>query len=1037
MGGVCAREVVVAPDAEGPGDDVGGPVDAGSDTAGDRDTTLGPDVPTPETCEPGTARCDGDDSLVCGPDGVERRSSCTSASRCTSPLGCRCDDGLCVERVCPPGRTRCEDGVAERCAADGSGFEAISDCDAAGQTCVDGTCLDSPCTGAGATCAGETVVVCNDALEIVDTLDCGRTNAICVDAACVPQVCAPGTLRCAGGDRAERCDARGAGWIETPCDEGEACIDGQCAEIACEPGSVTCADAFTRFTCDETGQDGDPSPCPTGQRCIEASGTCTPFTCPPSTSRCTAGEREVCANDGSGYVVSPCASDEACIDGACVTTICEPGSRTCLNATTLQTCGPTGTSQQSQSCPTNQFCDAVAGACAPRICTPGAVRCAGERGREICREPGDAWVGTETCAAESICMEGACTAIICEPGTAICTNDTTRGVCNDNGTARTPSACGSAQFCLDGACRDAICTPGSAVCDGDFARRVCNALGSAQTTQSCAAGQHCNAGACVANVCVPSSVTCTNATTLSTCNAAGSGSSTTTCGASEVCFDNACRPRVCEPGTATCLGDGRLSRCNESGTATVVTSCGAGTACDAGACEPIICAPGTRFCDGAGLRQCNASGTGSSLVTTCATGCEDGACTDPFCGDGIIQTDRGEQCDDGNDLTCDGCESCRVLSHLVVSGTTRTTNTPTWVPGSSNLTVEGWFNVTGSGTLVGIGDFIPGNQNADYAALFVAPDGRPAFRVYLGGTAEFTVRGQESVVDEGWVHLAGVRTGVRSLRLYVNGRLVDVVDGGGNFTTLDGTGNIWVASRAGTNATVRAVGQYDEIRISNTAMYTTPYHAPQRRLGTSASTIAMYRFDGLGNERTSDSAGSRNLTLADATFASDACFGADPGSESCGDGDLAPWEVCDPGETSDGADIARACNDACERVCANDLRSPNGGCYIRFTQNRNFDQARTACRDLGGDLATIRNPGVSRVFTSQYNWTSGWIGLTTRPGVREWRWVDDGSPLGDWTNWASGEPNNAGGNENCVSLTSGAWNDTACNQNRASVCEIP
>ena len=50
----------------------------------------------------------------------------------------------------------------------------------------------------------------------------------------------------------------------------------------------------------------------------------------------------------------------------------------------------------------------------------------------------------------------------------------------------------------------------------------------------------------------------------------------------------------------------------------------------------------------------------------------------------------------------------------------------------------------------------------------------------------------------------------------------------------------------------------------------------------------------------------------------------------------------------------------------------------------------------------------------------------------------DGSPL-PYTSWYSGEPNNSGGEENCITLWTGLkkWIDSTCDMTYAAVCEIP
>lgn len=65
-------------------------------------------------------------------------------------------------------------------------------------------------------------------------------------------------------------------------------------------------------------------------------------------------------------------------------------------------------------------------------------------------------------------------------------------------------------------------------------------------------------------------------------------------------------------------------------------------------------------CDGDTLETC-AEGEDGCLETSivrCESGCDAGACLDPFCGDGV-PGDR-EDCDDQNDLDGDGCEDCSV-----------------------------------------------------------------------------------------------------------------------------------------------------------------------------------------------------------------------------------------------------------------------------------------------------------------------------------------------------------------------------------------
>ncbi len=127
------------------------------------------------------------------------------------------------------------------------------------------------------------------------------------------------------------------------------------------------------------------------------------------------------------------------------------------------------------------------------------------------------------------------------------------------------------------------------------------------------------------------------------------------------------------------------------------------------------------------------SGKLESRVTTC-TGQDDGTpcmggdycfageCRFSFCGDGIANVDRGEECDDGNLLGGDGCEpvmcryscdaetpcaddgnicngpeSCSAATHACTSGPAAPTGTPCALPGGEGACSEGYCVPPGCG----------------------------------------------------------------------------------------------------------------------------------------------------------------------------------------------------------------------------------------------------------------------------------------------------------------------------------------------------
>jgi len=67
---------------------------------------------------------------------------------------------------------------------------------------------------------------------------------------------------------------------------------------------------------------------------------------------------------------------------------------------------------------------------------------------------------------------------------------------------------------------------------------------------------------------------------------------------------------------------------------------------------------------------------------------------------------------------------------------------------------------------------------------------------------------------------------------------------------------------------------------------------------------------------------------------------------------------------------------------------------------------------------------------------SYWIGLNDRSSEGTFVWSDS-TALGAYTAWASGEPNNAYGLEDCTEVlgSSGEWNDSGCANYRRTLCE--
>lgn len=158
------------------------------------------------------------------------------------------------------------------------------------------------------------------------------------------------------------------------------------------------------------------------------------------------------------------------------------------------------------------------------------------------------------------------------------------------------------------------------------------------------------------------------------------------------------------------------------------------------------------------------------------------------------------------------------------------------------------------------------------------------------------------------------------------------------------------------------------------------------------------------------------------------------GCAVCGDGVLQAGEQCDDGNPTNGD----GCNN-CVVVCLPGELQFGLSCYVEINSSTTWANAHASCSGaLGGHLVTLADANEDYFVWWNVMQTGGitWIGFNDQTTEGSFVWTT-GQPV-TYTNWASGEPNNSGGNEDCAEMRylDFEWNDNNCGTNRTYICEF-
>ncbi|MGK7899453.1 MAG: DUF4347 domain-containing protein [Xenococcus sp. (in: cyanobacteria)] len=125
-------------------------------------------------------------------------------------------------------------------------------------------------------------------------------------------------------------------------------------------------------------------------------------------------------------------------------------------------------------------------------------------------------------------------------------------------------------------------------------------------------------------------------------------------------------------------------------------------------------------------------------------------------------------------------------------------------------------------------------------------------------------------------------------------------------------------------------------------------------------------------------------------------------------------------------------------IADNDSLSYNNNQYFLTSGVLTWEQAQAEAENLGGNLVSINDAAEETWLKDNFGTTEGfWIGINDFQNEGNFEWVS-GQPV-TYTNWAPGEPNNLGGNQDFGRMNFGAgleWDDSGAGTTLRGIIEI-
>ncbi len=110
--------------------------------------------------------------------------------------------------------------------------------------------------------------------------------------------------------------------------------------------------------------------------------------------------------------------------------------------------------------------------------------------------------------------------------------------------------------------------------------------------------------------------------------------------------------------------------------------------------------------------------------------------------------------------------------------------------------------------------------------------------------------------------------------------------------------------------------------------------------------------------------------------------------------------------------------------------------FSTCTDEASWDDARTRCLALGGDLAAFADLAEQQAVVGR-GAGDRWIGLTDADVEDVWTWADGTAP--SYEDWRASEPDDWPPGEDCGQIrgVDGGWGDAECDSLRDFICASP